>query len=115
MGLGSQSDSLIVQSDYLITDWQTIMRKIEIESRPDAARLARLRVNAWPEWASDSKVMPWKYYEDETSYIVEGRAIVTPEGGDPIEINKGNLVTFPSGMTCVWDVIEPLHKRYRIG
>ncbi|HEY9098061.1 MAG TPA: cupin domain-containing protein [Thiobacillus sp.] len=91
------------------------MRKIKIESHPDAARLSKLKVDVWPEWKKENSEMLWNYTEDETSYILEGRAVVTPEGGDPVEISKGNLVTFPSGMTCVWKIIEPLHKRYRIG
>lgn len=91
------------------------MRKIKIEAHPDAARLSKLKVSVWPEWEKGNSVMPWKYFEDETSYILEGRAIVTPEGGAPVEINKGNLVTFPSGMTCIWKIIEPVRKRYRIG
>ena len=59
--------------------------------------------------------MPWKYFEDETSHIIEGRAIATPEGGAPVESSKGNLVTIPSDITCVWNIIEPIRKRYRIG
>lgn len=59
--------------------------------------------------------MPWAYVEAETSYIIEGRAIITPEGGDPVEISKGNLVTFPAGMSCIWNIIELVRKRYRIG
>ena len=91
------------------------MRKIRIESHPDAARLLRLRVDKWPEWKEEKSEMPWTYLQDETSYILEGRAIVIPEGGEPIEIEKGNLVTFPSGLACIWKIIEPVHKRYRIG
>lgn len=91
------------------------MRKIKINSHPDAALLSRLKVDVWPEWKKGNSEIPWKYFEDETSYILEGRAIVIPEGGEPIEIQKGNLVTFPSGLICVWKIIEPLHKRYRIG
>jgi uncharacterized cupin superfamily protein len=91
------------------------MRKIKIESHPDAARLSKLKVDGWPEWEKASSTMSWNYVEDEVSYILEGRAIVVPEGGDPVEISKGNLVTFPSGMSCVWTIVEPIRKRYRIG
>ena len=91
------------------------MRNIQIEARPNAARLSGLKVNGWTEWKKGNSVIPWKYIEDETSFILEGRAIVTPEGGAPVEISKGNLVTIPCGMTCVWEIIEPMRKRYRIG
>ncbi len=40
---------------------------------------------------------------------------MTPEGGAPVEIASGDLVTFPSELLCRWKVVEPLRKRYRIG
>jgi uncharacterized protein len=91
------------------------LRKIRIEAHPDVARLEKLKVSVWPEWEKENSVLSWTYGADETNYILEGRAIVTPEGGTPVEIHKGSLVTFPSGMTCVWEIIEPIRKRYHIG
>ncbi len=91
------------------------MSGIVIETAPDAARLTSLGVERWPEWTSENAEFPWEYFEQEISYIVEGRAIVTPEGGSPVEITKGDLVTFPSELLCRWKVVEPLRKRYRIG
>jgi uncharacterized cupin superfamily protein len=91
------------------------MKKIKIESHPDMARLEKLKVSDWPEWEKGVSTMPWTYFEDETSYVLEGRVIVTPDQGDPVEISKGNLVTFPAGLSCVWQIIEPIRKRFRIG
>lgn len=91
------------------------MSGIVVETAPDAMRLASLGVDHWPEWTSGNAEFPWEYFEQEISYIVEGRAIITPEGGTPVEIAKGHLVTFPSELLCRWKVVEPLRKRYRIG
>lgn len=91
------------------------MSQIIIEPQPDAERLADLGVDDWPEWEKGTSEFPWEYIESETSYILEGRAIVTPEGGEPVEIGKGDLVTFPSELICVWKIIEPLRKRFHIG
>jgi uncharacterized protein len=91
------------------------MSEIIIETAPDSARLASLGVDHWPEWEKGASEFPWEYFEDETSYILEGRAIITPEGGEPVEIAKGNLVTFPSELICRWKIVEPLRKRYHIG
>jgi uncharacterized cupin superfamily protein len=90
------------------------MTEIIVERAPDAARLASLGVDHWPEWEKGNSEFPWEYFETETSYIVEGRAIITPEGGAPVEIAKGNLVTFPSELICKWKIVEPLRKRYHI-
>ena len=87
---------------------------ITVEAHPDAERLASLGVERWPEWKKEVSEFPWEYIEEETSYILEGRAIITPEGGEPVEISKGNLVTFPSELICIWKVIEPIRKRFHI-
>ena len=33
-------------------------------------------------------------------------------GGEPVEVQAGDMATFPAGMSCVWDVKEPIHKHY---
>ncbi|MCA1979454.1 MAG: cupin domain-containing protein [Thiobacillus sp.] len=91
------------------------MSRILVETAPDPMRLIALGVDHWPEWEKEVSEFPWEYFEDETSYIQEGRAIIVPEGGTPVEIGEGNLVTFQSGLICKWKIIEPISKRYRIG
>ena len=91
------------------------MNDIRIESAPDAARLAALGVNKWPIWEKGPSEFPWEYFEDETSYIVSGHAIVTPETGPTVEIRQGDLVTFPSGLICKWRIVAPFRKHYRFG
>lgn len=90
------------------------MSVIIVEAHPDPARLEALGVDNWPEWEKEASEFPWEYFEDETSYILEGRAIVTPEGGEPVEISKGDLVVFQSELICVWHVLEPMRKRFHI-
>ncbi len=91
------------------------MTQIIVEASPSAEKLASLGVEHWPLWEKEASKFPWEYFEDEISYILEGRAIITPEGGPPVEIGKGNLVTIPSDMICIWNIVEPLRKRYHIG
>jgi uncharacterized cupin superfamily protein len=37
--------------------------------------------------------------------------VETPDG-KKVEIGKGDFVTFPKGLDCVWDVKEPIRKHY---
>lgn len=90
------------------------MHTIIVET-PDADRLDRLGVARWPVWEKEVSEFPWSYADRETSYFMEGHVIVTPEGGDPVEILPGNLVFFPAGLVCTWKVLAPLRKRYRFG
>ena len=91
------------------------MSEIEIERNPDEERLNDLGVYDWPIWTKEVSEFPWSYDEPETCYFLEGDVEVTPEDGEPVTVGKGDLVTFPQGMDCTWDVREPVRKHYRFG
>ena len=37
---------------------------------------------------------------------------VVPEEGEPVEMGKGDLVTFPKGMNCTWKIRKNVRKHY---
>jgi len=81
--------------------------------RPTQEELDKLGVKSWSPWSCEVSRFDWEYDEDETCYILEGKVIVETEGGKKkYEIKKGDLVTFPKGLKCVWDVKEPIRKVY---
>ena len=89
--------------------------QIRLIKNPDTLELKRLGVENWPIWEKEVSTFPWEYDADETCYILEGRVTITPEGGEPVEIEAGDLVTFPKGMRCTWTIHEPVRKHYRFG
>ena len=91
------------------------MSRITVEHNPDASRLNELGVNSWPTWSKEVSKFPWSYGEQEIAYVLEGEVVVTPNGGEPVSFGKGDLVTFPSGMSCTWEVKKALRKHYRFG
>jgi len=91
------------------------MSKITVEHAPSEARLKELGVNSWPTWSKEISKFPWSYSEQEVAYVLEGEVVVTPNGGEPVSFGAGDLVTFPSGMSCTWEVKKPLRKHYRFG
>ena len=91
------------------------MGKIHLEHDPDEKRLSGLGVRNWPIWTKEPSTFSWSYDEPETCYFLEGEVRVTPDGGEPVEIRKGDLVTFSSGMSCTWEVLKPVRKHYRFG
>ena len=91
------------------------MAEIQIDREPTQEKLDELGVTAWPIWRKEASVFPWTYDEPETCYVLEGEVTVTPEGGAPVEIQAGNLVTFPAGMSCRWAVKQDIRKHYRFG
>lgn len=91
------------------------MSKITIEHNPDAAKLESLGVSKWPTWSKEVSRFPWTFGDTEVAYILQGEVTVTPNGGEPVSFGKGDLVTFPAGMSCQWEVKQPLRKHYRLG
>ncbi len=86
---------------------------IRCEHRPSPAKLAVLGVEHWPVWRKEASVFHWYYDRTETCYVTRGRFRVTPEGGKPQEFHRGDLLSFPAGLSCQWEILEPVEKHYR--
>ncbi len=88
---------------------------IQIERNPTPDRLQELEVSSWPIWTKEVSEFPWHYSESETCYFLEGDVTVTSDGGQPVKMGKGDLVTFPEGMSCTWKIDRPVRKHYSFG
>jgi uncharacterized cupin superfamily protein len=88
------------------------MSEIKVEHEPSEDRLNKLGVLSWPIWAKEVSEFPWQYDAQETCYLLEGDVVVTPDGGEPVEIKKGDLVTFPKDMKCRWNIRKDVKKHY---
>ncbi len=86
--------------------------KIKIEHQPSQERLNELGVYKWGIWQKEVSKFPWTYDSQETCYFLEGDVVVTPDGGQPVQMGKGDLVIFPSGMSCTWEIIRDVKKHY---
>ncbi|KXZ41886.1 hypothetical protein GPECTOR_252g633 [Gonium pectorale] len=87
-------------------------QKIFVQRQPGEDVLKAKGVRSWPTWGCGVSKFPWTYQEPETCFILEGRVVVTPNGGEPVEVAAGDLATFPAGMSCTWDVKAPINKHY---
>ena len=85
---------------------------IHFERNPSPAKLEVLGVYDWPIWRKEASTFPWTYSEPETCYVLRGRFIVTPNGGAPIEFGRGDLISFPIGLSCSWEILEDVEKHY---
>ena len=90
------------------------MNSIVVERNPQSSRLETLGVSKWPTWSKEVSVFQWHFLEQEIAYILEGECVITPTDGTPVTFGKGDLVTFPAGMKCTWEVKQPLHKHYQL-
>ena len=91
------------------------MTQIKVEKNPDQKRLQELGVHDWSIWTKEASEFPWTYDESETCYFLEGEVVVSPEEGEPVEVGKGDLVTFPKGMSCTWKIKKDVKKHFIFG
>jgi uncharacterized cupin superfamily protein len=91
------------------------MADIEV-SRPEEAEIEKQGIRGWPIWEKEVSSFPWSYDQKETCLLLEGRVKVTPDGGgEPVEFGPGDLVVFAQGLSCTWEISEPVRKHYRFG
>ena len=86
------------------------MAKIRTEV-PSQDKLDKLKVKDWNLWECEPSVFNWEYDCDETAYVLEGKVKVKTTQ-EEVEIKNGDLVHFPKGLKCTWNVIEKIRKVY---
>jgi uncharacterized cupin superfamily protein len=86
--------------------------KIEIK-KPTHEDLEREGVSSWPVWEKEVSRFDWYYDDTEECYLLQGKVMVETRDGEQVEFGKGDFVTFPKGLSCIWDIQEPVRKHYR--
>jgi len=85
--------------------------EIKVE-KPTEEMLKELRVREWLIWEKEVSRFEWHYDETEVCYIIQGMAVVETKDGKKIELKQGDFVTFPKGLSCVWDIKKLLKKHF---
>jgi uncharacterized protein len=88
------------------------MSEIKIQRQVDRNDVEAQGVFGWPIWTKEESTFPWTYDSSETCYFLEGDVVVIPESGEPVQMGKGDLVTFPAGMSCTWEIRRAVKKHY---
>ena len=87
--------------------------KITVE-KPTTEKLNTLKIFSWPIWTKEVSSFDWYYDEKEICYFLEGEVTVkTPDG--EVSFGKGDLVMFPRGLKCVWNIKKPVQEHYQFG
>ena len=85
-----------------------------IITHPTEDELKELGIDNWPSWACEPSTFDWHYDSDETAYVFEGKVKVKT-ATEEVEIKAGDLVFFPKGLACTWQVLERINKVYKMG
>lgn len=87
-------------------------KEILVEHNATPMKLEVIGVYDWPIWKKEVSTFDWQYDQQETCYIIRGEFTVTPEGGSPQQFKRGDLITFPQGMKCTWEITKDVEKHY---
>lgn len=84
-------------------------------TKPTEEELEELKVKSWPIWEKEESSFDWHYDDRETCYLLEGEVEVESADGNIISFASGDLVTFPKGLSCKWNVKKKVRKHYNFG
>ena len=87
------------------------MAEIKVE-KLNKAEIEKMGIRSWPIWDKEASKFDWSYDSIERCYILEGKATVTAKDGKSVSFGKGDFVTFPKGLECIWEIKEPIKKHY---
>ncbi|MFH1414436.1 MAG: cupin domain-containing protein [Candidatus Omnitrophota bacterium] len=69
-------------------------------------------INSWPIWKKEVSRFDWHYDTVEECLLLEGKVNVETKDGKMVSFGKGDFVTFPKGLSCVWDIKQAVRKHY---
>jgi len=68
-------------------------------------------IRSWPIWEKEESRFDWHYDSTEECLILEGEVTVETDSGS-VSFGPGDFVTFPQGLSCVWDIRKAVRKHY---
>ena len=91
------------------------MANILIKSPCKASVIIQYGIKSWPIWECEPSNFQWSYDEKEICLIIEGEANIMTKEGESYFIKSGDLVEFPAGLSCEWQIIKSIKKHFRLG
>ena len=89
--------------------------KVLITSPCSASTIIQYGIKSWPIWECEPSKFQWYYDDEEICLIIEGQAKISTKNGDIYFIKAGDLVQFPTGLYCEWEITKSIKKHYRLG
>ena len=89
--------------------------KVLIKSPCSASVIIQYGIKNWPTWECEPSNFSWFYKEKEICLIIEGEAKIKTDQGESYFIQSGDLVEFPEGLYCEWQIVKNMKKHFRLG
>ncbi len=68
-------------------------------------------IREWPVWEKEISRFPFTYDEEEWCYFLEGEVGIETAFGN-YTLTSGDFVLFRKGLSCIWDIKQPVRKHY---
>jgi len=65
-------------------------------------------------WECEPSTFDWTYTDKETCYLLTGEVTVKTDT-ETVSFGAGDMVVFPAGLACEWQVKQKVKKHYRFG
>ena len=69
---------------------------------------------SWDVWECEVSEFDWEYSDQESCYIINGKAEISYQN-EKVIIKEGDFVVFPKSLKCKWKVLSPIKKYYSFG
>jgi uncharacterized protein len=83
-----------------------------VKHQPNSNELHQMGLTNAPIWTQEVSEFSQTYEAKKLCYFLEGEVLVSHGLDEKDLIQKGDLVTFPIGMTCTWTVKSPVKLQY---
>ena len=82
--------------------------KVLVTSPCSVSVIIQYGIKSWPIWQREPRKFIWHYEQKEICLIIKGQANITTKDGEIYSIKSGDLVQFPAGIYCEWDITESI-------
>lgn len=82
--------------------------RVDVPSESDISRFLQC-----PVWEAPIGELEWHYDAKEVCYLLDGEVVVTTPEGTRVAFRAGDMVSFPAGLSCRWQITKPVRKHYR--
>ncbi|WP_019973485.1 cupin domain-containing protein [Mycobacterium sp. 141] len=66
-------------------------------------------------WEANPGLSRWEFLDrGESIHVLEGRMVVTEDGGEPVTVEAGSAAFFPIGWKGTWEIQERIRKFFVI-
>ena len=89
--------------------------KVIITATCGASTIIKYGIKSWPIWECEPNKFQYNFDDKEICLSIEGQATISTKNGDIPFIKAWDLVEFPAGINCEWEVTKSIKKHYRLG